>query len=219
MYEEFRDGSIISLQLHNFQTYSDVKFDFHPRLNFIAGPNGSGKSTIANAIAFIFGGSTKVLSKAKDLMDFIKFDTNDSYIEIKIKYTGKVTTIRRALVPLKNSSLWFLNGCSTPYIKIQQMYNELKININNICNYLPQEKVAEFTRFSPEELFRTFIETYHEQNIVDKINTLIDMEGFYDSLSGDLEKILCNKMAIEKVISGMSRDIEKVKEKKRRRKG
>lgn len=212
MYGEFRDGCIISLQLHNFQTYSDIKFDFHPKLNFIAGPNGSGKSTVANAIAFIFGGGTKVLNKSKDLMDFIKFDTDNSYIEVKIKHRSKVLTVRRVLVPLKNSSLWLLNGSSTAYTKIQQIYAELRININNICNYLPQEKVAEFTRFSPEELFRTFVETYHEQDMVEKINTLIDMESSYDGLSGDLEKILCNKRAVEKVISSMSRDIEKARE-------
>lgn len=213
MYDEFKNGSIISLQLHNFQTYSDIKFDFHPKLNFIAGPNGSGKSTIANAIAFIFGGTTRILNKSKNLMDFIKFNTNDSFIEVKIKKKDKILTIRRSLMSYKNSSLWFLNGVSTPFVKIQQIYVKLKININNICNYLPQEKVAEFTRFSPEDLFNTFVETYHDKEMVEKINSLIDLEGLQDRLLNDLEKILFNKRAVETVISHMSRDVQKIKEK------
>lgn len=90
---------------------------------------------------------------------------------------------------------------------------DLKIDVSNICNYLLQEKVAEFTRYSPEELFKTFVETYHREDIVNKINMLIDLESKDQDLTSDLNKIIVNKKAIEKIIENMSKGLQKIKEK------
>lgn len=58
--EEFVDGSIFRVKLHNFLTYSDAEFHPGPRLNLILGPNGTGKSSIVCALCVGLAGSTKV---------------------------------------------------------------------------------------------------------------------------------------------------------------
>ena len=58
--EEFVDGSILRVKLHNFLTYSDAEFYPGPRLNLILGPNGTGKSSIVCALCVGLAGSTRV---------------------------------------------------------------------------------------------------------------------------------------------------------------
>jgi predicted ATP-dependent endonuclease of OLD family len=57
--DEFVDGSIFRVQLHNFLTYNDAEFFPGPRLNLILGPNGTGKSSIVCALCVGLAGSTK----------------------------------------------------------------------------------------------------------------------------------------------------------------
>lgn len=213
MYEEYRNGSIISLHLTNFQTYTDMEFKFHPFLNFIAGPNGSGKSTIGNALCFIFGGSPIILNKAKDIRDYIKFNAIESTIEIKIKKDKKILKIKRIISTVRNKTTWWMNDIVTKFNVIKEIYNELKIDISNICNYLPQEKVSEFTRYSPEDLFKLFVNTYSNQKIIKNMQNLILSENSLESLTNDLEQILTNKKSIENAMNHMIKDINKIKEK------
>ena len=58
--DEFVDGSIFRVKLHNFLTYSDAEFFPGPRLNLILGPNGTGKSSIVCALCVGLAGSTRV---------------------------------------------------------------------------------------------------------------------------------------------------------------
>lgn len=60
--DEFVDGSIFRVKLHNFLTYNDAEFHPGPRLNLILGPNGTGKSSIVCALCVGLAGSTKVRS-------------------------------------------------------------------------------------------------------------------------------------------------------------
>lgn len=58
--DEFVDGAIFRVKLHNFLTYTDAEFHPGPRLNLILGPNGTGKSSIVCALCVGLAGSTKV---------------------------------------------------------------------------------------------------------------------------------------------------------------
>ena len=58
--DEYVDGSIYRVKLHNFLTYNDAEFHPGPRLNLILGPNGTGKYSVVCALCVGLGGSTKV---------------------------------------------------------------------------------------------------------------------------------------------------------------
>lgn len=62
--DEFLDGSIFRVRLHNFLTYTDAEFHPGPRLNLILGPNGTGKSSIVCALCVGLAGSTKVCTQS-----------------------------------------------------------------------------------------------------------------------------------------------------------
>lgn len=58
--DEFVNGSIYRVKLHNFLTYNDAEFYPGPRLNLILGPNGTGKSSIVCALCIGLAGNPKV---------------------------------------------------------------------------------------------------------------------------------------------------------------
>ena len=58
--DDYVEGSIVRVKLHNFVTYDDCEFYPGPRLNVVIGPNGSGKSSIVCAFALGLAGSTSV---------------------------------------------------------------------------------------------------------------------------------------------------------------
>lgn len=261
-----KPGTIHSITLTNFQTYSHAQFTFHPRLNYICGPNGSGKSTIANAFAFIFGGTAKAIGKSKEINDFIKFNSKHASIEVLIygEMTGKKVqnTDRNSLnnsqminksqdevddernhknlknlkisntqqtVQLNNknqriwkikrfidtqrSTKWFLDDVLVPYKRIQKIYNSFNIDINNICNYLPQEKVNDFSKYTNEDLFRTVTEIYKNDEVSKSIEKINNMESGLDTILSDKSKLINEKNVVEKTISHMYKDVKLIEEK------
>lgn len=158
----FKPGNLIALKLKNFQSYKTASFNFHPNLNFIAGPNGSGKSSISNALALLLGGSEKTIGKTSDIREYVKFGEQESYIEIKIQDVSKPIVIKRVFRSTIKTSTFFLNNKIVKHKEISEVLKKLKIDVNNICNYLPQERVSEFAKATPEELLHNLIEMISE---------------------------------------------------------
>lgn len=147
---EFKNGNIISLNLKNFQTFSSQKFTFGPSLNYIAAPNGSGKSSIANAIAFVFNGTPKTIGKSKDIAEFIKFGNNESEIEAEIFYNNSIIKLRRSISLTHNH--YFLNEKLVTQKDYFSFLKKIKVDVNNLCTFLPQERVGEFCRMNGQDL-------------------------------------------------------------------
>ena len=65
-------GTIRTMRLKNFMSYTNASFEPGKKFNVIIGPNGSGKSTIVTAIHVGLGGDIKLLKRQKDYKDLIK---------------------------------------------------------------------------------------------------------------------------------------------------
>lgn len=150
-------GSLVRVELSNFVTYDHVVFHPGPYLNMIIGPNGTGKSTIACAIALGFGFPPNVLGREQEVGNFVKQGQESGWIELELKgANGEANVvIRRHLVAGKRKhSDFFLNGSKTTFAAVKEKREELEVNVDNLCSFLPQDRVAEFARMSPEELLR-----------------------------------------------------------------
>lgn len=160
---EFVNGSIVRIKLNNFVTYSDVEFRPGPRLNVIIGPNGSGKSSIVCAIALGLGGGPNLLGRQKQLGDFIKNRCSQGYIEIELhNESGDNYIIRRDLKKEGNGSEFHINGKSISKNDLITTIKKLNVQVDNLCQFLPQDKVVSFASMSPTELL---IETEKAINI------------------------------------------------------
>ncbi|WAR53560.1 hypothetical protein PtB15_3B68 [Puccinia triticina] len=149
-------GSIVRVALKNFVTYSSVEFSPGPYLNMIIGPNGTGKSTLVCAIVLGLGFAPSVLDRASELKMFVKAGTEEGSVEIELKgHPGKGNyTIKLNMILANNSRVFEVNGKRTPIAQVQDLVRSFNIQANNLCCFLPQEKVSKFAEMKEPELLR-----------------------------------------------------------------
>ena len=216
MYESFQDGSIIKLLLENFQTYSNATFTFHPQLNFIAGPNGCGKSSVANAIAFIFGGNTSTIGKTKDIAEYVNFNADEAKVEATLKFRGKTVILKRIFNKLNKKSLFYVNETSKKVKEYQDFIKLINVDINNLCQFLPQEKVSQFAALNAEQLLKSTLNSQSNTNIYKLKEELELLENEKEELEKAIETTKSKKEVINQNLINMDKEMDKLKEKTRR---
>ncbi|KAM0680986.1 hypothetical protein GINT2_000769 [Glugoides intestinalis] len=203
--KKYKNGNIISLDIKNFQAFTSQHFRFGPSLNLIAAPNGSGKSSIANAIAFVFNGSPKTVGKSKELLEYIKFGCLEAEITAEILYNGEVIKLSRRITGTQNQ--YYMNGKLVFQKAYVNLLRQMKIDVNNLCTFLSQERVGEFCRMNPKELLEetlknSGIETNRSKEIYDKL------EAVTEALSSNSRK----KEFVETTLSGIELHMKELKE-------
>jgi len=152
---DYKPGSILRIRMHNFLTYADAEVRPGPRLNVVVGPNGSGKSTILCAIALGLGSSANALERGDGVGCFVMRDKEKGWVEIELKGKREGDSniiIRRDLERASNRSSYKLDGEVATQALIHHKVQELGIQVNNLCTFLPQEKVGKFTEMDPQKL-------------------------------------------------------------------
>ncbi|OJD35538.1 structural maintenance of chromosomes 5 smc5 [Diplodia corticola] len=149
-------GSIVRVKLTNFVTYTSAEFQLGPSLNMIIGPNGTGKSTLVCAICLGLGWGPQHLGRAKELGEFVKHGAREAEIEIELsggpQTRDRNPIIRRLIRREGNKSSFVLNEQQTTHKEIIRLCKSFSIQIDNLCQFLPQDRVVEFAALSPVQL-------------------------------------------------------------------
>ncbi|KAI8087305.1 P-loop containing nucleoside triphosphate hydrolase protein [Thamnidium elegans] len=149
----FVQGSIVKITLTNFVTYDYCEIMPGPQMNMIIGPNGTGKSTIVCAIALGLGGSPALLGRAKNIAEFVKTGADEATISIELKMVEtRNVVIQRTFKKVDNTNTWRKNGRTTSLKDILTTVRDLNIQVDNLCQFLPQDRVSEFAELSPSQL-------------------------------------------------------------------
>lgn len=163
--DDFRAGSIRRVRLENFLTYDSVEFFPGPRLNVVVGPNGTGKSTILCALCLGLGGEPGLLGRADDARAFIQHNKDVATVEIELVglHGNDRATIRRTIDRNAGSekgrgrgaSTWMLDGRKTTKAAVKELVTkDYAIAIDNLCTFLPQDKVGDFSGYTPRDVLR-----------------------------------------------------------------
>lgn len=143
--------------LTDFVTYTKVEFNPGPNLNMVIGPNGTGKSTLVCAICIGLGWATKHLGRGKDLDEFVKHGAKQGLIEIELAadpqrhQTNPVIATRIKKGDKANAEYW-IDGKKENKKRVHQLCASFSIQVDNLCQFLPQDRVVEFAGLSPVEL-------------------------------------------------------------------
>ncbi|KAF2293540.1 hypothetical protein GH714_002569 [Hevea brasiliensis] len=151
--DDYLPGNIIEMELCNFMTYDYLFCKPGPRLNLVIGPNGSGKSSIVCAIALGLGGDPQLLGRATSIGAYVKRGEEAGYIKISLRGTTKddrITIMRK--IDTHNKSEWLYNGKVVPKKDIVEVIQRFNIQINNLTQFLPQDRVCEFAKLTPVQL-------------------------------------------------------------------
>jgi hypothetical protein len=171
----YRKGAICRVKMTNFMTYVQVEVCPGPALNLVVGFNGTGKSSIVAAIGLGLAGKTSSMGRADKPEDFIKRGCDRAEIELELHNghgEGRNATITR-MIRLTGESDWKIDNKKVSMKKVQDLTASLKIQVDNLCVFLAQEKVASFAKTTPEE-FLKITETACEQRLLDLHNSLIN---------------------------------------------
>eukprot|EP00095_Tigriopus_kingsejongensis_P003200 maker-scaffold50_size457468-snap-gene-0.19 protein:Tk03200 transcript:maker-scaffold50_size457468-snap-gene-0.19-mRNA-1 annotation:"structural maintenance of chromosomes protein 5-like" len=159
-------GAIEVIALENFMQYDQVSFRPGPHLNVILGPNGSGKSSIVNAICLGLNGQPSSLGRASHIREFIRLGCERAQTAITLHNPEDETgwTILRQW-DVSGRSQWRINGQSVTQKEVDKLIRELNIQTDNLCQFLPQDKVHEFSRMNPREMLTRTIEAVGESQL------------------------------------------------------
>ena len=207
-------GAIVRVKLHQFLTYQDVEFKPGPRLNVVMGPNGTGKSSIVCAIAIGLGASPRVLGRADTLTEFILTGKESAMTEIELVKDlngGTYTITRQITKSQRGTSKWKIDGkaATEPHVK-KLVEDELNIQIGNLCTFLPQEKVGEFSAFDKIALLRETEKALGGQALLDEHEKLVDLEKEMHDSTRRSRSVVEELEEVEKQKRNMEPDKEKL---------
>lgn len=178
--DEFQSGTLIRVKLENFVTYTAAEFHLGPSLNMIIGPNGTGKSTLVCAICLGLGWSSEHLGRAKELNLFVKNGSEQATIEIELAAAPEMSTnpiVRRIIRRSDGKSVFYIDGKMVGKNAVLALCKRFSIQIDNLCQFLPQDRVVEFAKMSDVERLRETQRAAAPRHMVERHDQLKVLRG------------------------------------------
>ncbi|KXS17350.1 P-loop containing nucleoside triphosphate hydrolase protein [Gonapodya prolifera JEL478] len=149
---EYKDGAILKIKVSNFLTYNSAEWRPGPKMNMIIGPNGTGKSTLVCAVVIGLGGNPSILKDQNTLMNFVKHGREKAEVEITLRHSKGNIAIKREFSNAGSGSNWSLNGKKITFDAIKEKVRKLNIQVDNLCQVLPQDRVSHFAGMNSIQL-------------------------------------------------------------------
>ncbi|XP_042307545.1 structural maintenance of chromosomes protein 5 isoform X2 [Sceloporus undulatus] len=118
----------------------------------IVGANGTGKSSIVCALCLGLAGKPAFIGRADKVGHYVKRGCDKGAVEIEVSKNPANLTITREISVANNQSTWFINKKPSTLKMVEDQISALNIQVGNLCQFLPQDKVGEFAKLSKIEL-------------------------------------------------------------------
>lgn len=213
----FRTGSILRVQMHNFITYDDAEVFPGPRLNIILGPNGTGKSTLTHAICLACAGVPSSVGRSDDLRHFIKRgkEGEGCFCEVDLLLKNDaVVTVRRTLNSETKGSKWQLNHKSATQKEIKELMSSLHIDVDNLCSFMPQDRVSAFTQMNSKKLLQSTLEcikTPNGGNLYEEQQYLAGRQDTTNKKERDVDAVNKDLITTDQQIRGMQGEVDRIR--------
>ncbi|KAK7756589.1 Structural maintenance of chromosomes protein 5 [Diatrype stigma] len=212
---EYQPGAIVRVAVDNFVTYEHAEFLPGPNLNMVIGPNGTGKSSLVCAICLGLGYHPKHLGRASNFGEFVKHGKDIATIEVELKKRPNEPAnhiIRVRINKEDNSKRWWLNGQEASHKAVQQLTRNLRIQIDNLCQFLPQDKVAEFAGLTPIQLLHETLRAAAPEKMLNQQSTLQDLHKDYKKVKEQVETTTETLKGHENRQQGLQADVDRMKQ-------
>jgi len=149
----------------------------------------SGKSSIVCGICIGLAGATSLLGRAKDLSEFIKHGKDSAMTEIELYKNGPgENIIIRRDIKKDNTSDFRVNGDKVPHKKVLQIIRDMNIQVDNLVQFLPQDRVCKFAELRPNELLIETEKAVGSQEMLELHNRLIELRTKQKTLNVTCEQ-------------------------------
>lgn len=223
---KFNPGAVVRVKMKNFLTFDEAEVFPGPRLNVVIGPNGTGKSSLTHAICLACAGESKDTGRARSMHSYVKNDTPEgeiSYVEVELQGSKKslldshisspskhestvVNKVIRRVFNRENRNEYYVNGKKTTKEEVKNIVREFKIYVDNLCTFMPQDRVGEFSQYNQKELLDNVLKTQsykHDQSLYDLKVELVEAEkGNLDNklvLAEKIKKLENNRLEFKAI--------------------
>lgn len=197
----FRKGNIVRVQMKDFLTFSNTVIHPGPRMNVILGPNGTGKSTVVSAVCIVFAGNPKLLGRSPDLGAFVKHGERKATIEALLydpDLPQGVRSIKRTF-DSDGRSHYEIDGERARQADVVSKVNrKYDIQLDNLSQFMPQEKIADFVNHKPEELLGIAVRSLGG---TEKENEFADLTILDRSVGNQTEGLRQNEAKLEELLN------------------
>ncbi|XP_012530407.1 structural maintenance of chromosomes protein 5 [Monomorium pharaonis] len=208
------NGIITYIYLENFVTYDKIIVKPGRYLNVIIGPNGSGKSTIVAAIVLGLGGKPSIIGRAQHVGEYVKYGQNSAKIEIHLKNGSKRDSVVTRIFSKEGKSTWMINGVQATVKTVQEFTTSLNIQVDNLCQFLPQDKVQDFSKMDPQALLENTERSVGDPKLLEYHLELKNQRTTFKKLESDVSN---TKRILESKIQrrdGLQQTVATIKERK-----
>ena len=197
----------------------------------VVGPNGTGKSSILCAICLGLGGEPRLLGRADQVTSFIQNGETEARIELEVANEhGENVIVTRTIhgsgdgssgsnrrANSNKSSTFTWNGEIVSGKKVQERASkDFQIQLDNLCTFLPQEKVGNFSGINSKDLLLETEKTLSDnKDLYEKHLKLIEMQT---ELRGGFSKVdnLNEKAAfLEAEVAKYKADVDRMEERRK----
>ncbi|GJP64084.1 hypothetical protein CLOP_g21113 [Closterium sp. NIES-67] len=207
----FQPGNILMVQVRHFMTYASISARPSPRLNLIVGPNGSGKSSLVCAIGLGLGGEPKMLGRAAHVGEFVQRGECSAEININLRgdAAGEEVQVTRR-ISSENRTEWFLNGRGARREQVLECMKHFNIQISNLTQFLPQDRVCAFAGMSPIQLLEETQRAVGDPQLSQQHTFLKDQQDVVVNLDATLKSHEEQLSKLQKENAEVEQDVEKV---------
>ena len=112
------------------------------------------------------------------MADFVMHGQEKSFVEIELYNPVRNIIIRRDFKRAsKNGSEWKLNGKKSSEKEVKEKVASLHIRVENLCTFLPQDKVGDFSGYNPKQILVETCKAVDEKELYDVYQQLIKDEA------------------------------------------
>ncbi|CAG7879398.1 hypothetical protein BRARA_C00699 [Brassica rapa] len=211
--DDFLPGNIIEIELHNFMTFNHLVCKPGSRLNLVIGPNGSGKSSLVCAIALCLGGEPQLLGRATSVGAYVKRGEDSGYVKITLRgktSEEKFTIFRK--IDTRNKSEWMFNGNSVSKREVVEVIQKFNIQVNNLTQFLPQDRVCEFAKLTPVQLLEETEKAVGDPQLPVHHRDLVEKSRELKQLERAVEKNGETLTQLKALVDEQEKDVERVKQ-------
>ncbi|KAF7870376.1 hypothetical protein EAF04_004122 [Stromatinia cepivora] len=212
---KFAPGAIVRVKLNNFVTYESAEFFPGPNLNMVIGPNGTGKSSLVCALCLGLGSSPKNLGRADKVGEFVKHGSKDAFIEIELQKKSNEREnhiIKTRILKDGNNCEFWINNKRASHKNVLALVKGFSIQIDNLCQFLPQDKVSEFAALTPVELLHHTQRAVAAQEMLDWHDELKNLRKEEKLRQMQLDQDKEQLANLEKRQAGLRPEMERLEE-------
>ena len=99
--------------------------------------------------------------------------------------------------------------------QIEELIKSLNIQVDNMCNFLPQDKVVEFTRLDPIQRLKETQKAAGRDDLVEIQATLKSMYDQQEKKKKEVETLDEKRETLEKLNERVEADVSRIREKER----